>query len=419
MKKICIIGGFGGRDVGDEAMPRGAIISLRTLMPEVDIVMLSPNPRYTWEYHRERAVRHFGVGIPYAMLPLYVAGLFVRAALWRMGFRVPIVCANGKALYELATADLVFNVGGGNINSLVGPEFYRKMVIYLLARLLRIPVVVSGQTIGPFYGWLDAKLAAIGLNTVAMITLRDRGTSLCRLRKIGVSKPVVMETGDDALVTPAVSETESRQLLVRLAGKAWMARDARVTVAMNMKGTLACFNRKADVRGETELMTSLADMLVERCGARLLFIPTGYEGEYADTPVHRAIVEGMTHRHDAACVEEELDDGALKGLIGLMDVGVGVRYHFMVFALCRGVPALGMASGEYQRTKLRGLADLYDLPDLCLEHDMTRYTAQDITARMERIVGDREHLSRRLVERTAVLRERTRATARFAVQRLA
>ena len=80
-------------------------------------------------------------------------------------------------LDELADADLLFNVGGGNINSVIPAELYRKCTMHLAARAVGIPVVISGQTIGPFTRRTDRLMARMALNGVRMITLRDRGTS--------------------------------------------------------------------------------------------------------------------------------------------------------------------------------------------------------------------------------------------------
>ena len=55
-RKVVIIGGFGWKDIGDEAMPQAVIYNLRRTISDLEIVMLSPNPAYTAEYHKERSI---------------------------------------------------------------------------------------------------------------------------------------------------------------------------------------------------------------------------------------------------------------------------------------------------------------------------------------------------------------------------
>ena len=63
-------------------------------------------------------------------------------------------------------------------------------------------MIVSGQTIGPFSNYLDEWMARKLLNIPLLLTVRDVDDSLRLLKKIGINKPTMVETGDDALFLP-------------------------------------------------------------------------------------------------------------------------------------------------------------------------------------------------------------------------
>jgi len=125
--KIVVIGGFGWRDIGDEAMPRADILRFRSAVDDLDIVMLSPDPDYTEEYHGERSTPDLE-GVSWSpessgreRLKCAVRAMLVLsgAAAHRCGLRLRLWPNARSVLDDLASADVLFNVGGGNLNSVI------------------------------------------------------------------------------------------------------------------------------------------------------------------------------------------------------------------------------------------------------------------------------------------------------------
>ncbi len=420
-----VIGGFGSHDIGDEAMPRAAVRNLHAAVPEVAIVMVSPDPAYTQDYHRERAIPD----VPLLACArnarfrtrcksvLATAAFLLGVVARRCGVRLRLWPNARTFLDELESADLLYNVGGGNLNSVIPTELYKKCTYYLAARILRKPVLISGQTIGPFTHRLDALWARICLDHVATITLRDKATSRGRLEAIGVRRPAISDTADDAMTLPTLPREEAFQRLKESVAAEWFSVPAKITIAMNLKGSLRFFKgegRSESLSNEIRLMAELADRLVEACDARILFVPTDYCPNVDDRVRHAAIVEAMRHPRRAACIETEYDDITLKGLIALTDIAIGARYHFCVFAASELVPFLGIASGEYQQTKLRGLADLCELPECFFPDDMEFAKSEDVWEQALRIVRERERIRSVLARQVPMLKERSLAVVKQA-----
>jgi len=416
--KILIIGGFGSHDIGDEAMPHADIINLRKYIDDLEIVMATPDPDYTSAYHNERAIRDIQeLGCSrHANYLKKLSSQFKRfvficgAAAEKFKLRLRLWPAARNFLDELSNSDLLFNVGGGNINSVIPRELYKKGTIYLAARILDKPIIISGQTIGPFDRLRDTIWARICLNSTDLITFRDKGTSLKRLKKIGVTKPVLCNAADDAMTLPIYSPEKSLDLLRKELPESWFKTKTRPWIVMNLKGSLALFkgtSRSSDLSREIKLMAKIANQLIENYNANIFFLATDFNTKSDDRLLHRQILTKMHHSEHAVCIENEYNDIILKGIISLADAAIGARYHFCVFAADVLVPFLGMASGTYQQTKLKGLADLCDLQDCYVPEDIEQSPFEDIWPRVENFMKKLEQITQQLSQQVPQLRKRS------------
>ena len=421
-KRILVIGGFGWRDIGDEAMPHADVLRFRAHEPSrerLEIVMESPNPSYTESLMGEKAIPSFGC-FDVRPNPAFQERLRLRlklclfwfgAILRRKGVRLRLLPDLRRCLDELEASDLLFNVGGGNLNSLMPMELYKKGAMYRAMKILGKPVYVSGQTIGPLSEKRDVRFAQRCLDCVDMITFRDDGESRKRLEAIGVSKPLMRETADDAMGLPAIEEEAARKLIGSEAHAGDFGGD--MIVAINLKASMAVFQKIGSTQSldrEVELLVQTCDHLVEKHNAQLLLVPTDYCRGVDDRVVHAEILAKVRHKERVVHLVREYTDSELKGIIGLADFAVGARYHFCVFAASQCTPFLGIASGAYQRTKLAGLAGLCGNPDYYWNEDMHSTNPSGFIERLDMLVHERLRHRRDLQERVPELIEQSRVT---------
>lgn len=433
-RRVLLIGGFGWRDIGDEAMPQAVIHNLRQSVPGIQIVMLSPNPEYTAQYHGVKAVedltaftasiprplrylcsRRLGIlgtvcrhAVERVLHPIKWLWFWVAAMLMRRNISIPLGKTARTVLEELAKTDLVFNNGGGNINSLLRVELHKQTMMHMAAHALGKPVILSGQTLGPFNNKFDSWLAGIALNRVHMITLRDSQVSRQRAAAIGVNRPRMLDTGDDAIALEALSRSQSISLLRQSSGPDWGHENRKLLVAINLNGYLLGMGkaRIEDFEHEIALAAMVADRVHEEFGGRIVFIPTGYGSHSDDRPLLRMAQQRMKRPEAAVVICQEYNATQLKGLVALCDLAIGSRYHFAVFALSSGVPGVFYANGEYQKTKLQGVAQLFLEPNLFLDTDSSALTSEDLWRRIISVVGERRLIQERLVVMTTKLKSR-------------
>jgi polysaccharide pyruvyl transferase WcaK-like protein len=438
-KRIVIIGGFGWQDIGDEAMPQAVIYNLRNKISNLDIVMLSPNPSYTSTYHKKQSIQDINTYLHkklriFSILMsrrLGILGKIIRKCypsdleyfLRWMYFLIAAKCRKHKVylpidktakaiLDELSGADLLFNNGGGNINTLLYGELYKQTLTILAASFMGVPIILSGQTIGPVTKKLHAFVVKWALNNVDIITLRDRDISAERLMEIGVRRPVIKDTADDAIGLPVLRKEEAIRLIIDNGGYEWFNLPANIVAVINMNGYLKAMGKNSieDLHKEVSLLSRVADKLVDIHDAKILLVPTDYNLASDDRPLLFLIKEGMQHSKKALVIDREYDAIQYKTLISLGDLAIGVRYHFVVFATSMGVPCIGLANGVYQKTKLKGIMQLYGLPECFIDEDMEKVGFDAVWSIVEKVVKNRVQISDQLRQRTTFLHEEAMIT---------
>lgn len=420
---IVTCGGYGYQDIGDEAMPKALIANLIKGFPEgLAVTMLSPDPAYTRRYHGHPAIsdiqfhsakedtaglnremeRYLQWAREYAKKP---KSLFFKLLLWQRREFFGILRA-------IARSDALLNVGGGNINSVIRKELYKKCTLQRVAHVLGKPIFISGQTIGPFDNDNDRSLAREALELASVLTFRDRGISVARVAAIGVRGPLMYDAGDDALSLAAISRTEAQKLIAADAGEEWTGLKADAVWGINLKGSLKLFKgagRSGDLASETGLMAQLCEHILKSSAAKLLLVATDFCPGVDDREALRLLRQKIdpSLRPRVALLEETYNDHQLKGITGCCDFVLGCRYHFLVFALSGIVPAIGIASGLYQQTKLKGILQLLDLDDCFVPSDMEYATAAEIIPFIKFLTENRDEIREKLRRHVPALTARS------------
>ena len=422
---ILMIGGYGWKDIGDESMPHADLIKLKECLPANSrTVMASVDPEETALRYGEQTVADLQELTRVGVRPMQVLRWSALALLFllgviaqKVGWRLAMWPQARAFLDQLASSNLVFNVGGGNLNSLTRGELYKKSVTYLAAALLRVPVVVSGQTIGPFSRLSDRLLARVALDRVRMITFRDEAESRQTTCQLGVKRPTLVDAADDAITLPAVDDMLARRLLAEETGVDLDRERPELLVMLNCKASLSLFKKAGqthDLAVESRMLQQLAERLLQLEGVRLIFMATDFTDGVDDRVVHREVRRRLSDPDRAHVLEREYTDRELKGMIAQADLALGMRYHFHVFAASEGIPFLGFASGEYQMRKLRGLANLLSEPGCYFGEDIEQADFEALWQAAAGVIDDRESLAHRLQAKVPALKEASQQSINLA-----
>lgn len=360
MARVVISGYYGFQNAGDEAVLYSMVKALRSFLPGLEISVLSNAPRQTATSLNVEGVNRWQ---PMAVF---------------------------KALRR---ADLVISGGGSLFQNVTGwQSLFYYLGIVLLARLLRKPVVIYAQGLGPlthpFSRWLTGRV----LNTVQLITLRD-SESRKLLEELNVRRPQVYVTADPVLgLEPGdldLSSGEKKWHDLGLTGPA---------IGISVRpwpGTEGCW----------PVLARVADKLVDE-GWQVVFIPFQFPG---DVEACRQVARLMQNR--SVVIKENMDFKTIMGLIGRMQFLIGMRLHALILAAVMGIPFLALPYDP----KVAAFARTVEQPSTTT---LAGLTCQGLTAAVQEALAQRDEHAERVRAATAELRPRALDNARLVVEYL-
>ncbi len=251
--------------------------------------------------------------------------------------------------------DLIHIIGGGNLNSLYPRGLCTRALVLLLADALHKPVLVTGQTIGPFNQPGHQALARRALDLAKIITVRDPSFSEKTLKALGVHKPQIRVGLDDAFFLEPAAPDAIEPFWLPDAGS-----ESRLRVGVSI-------HTAENAALQTRVARAL-EQLARHFPIQVYFIPHHLvnNDQKFDVPFMRGIAAQIPAeipcrvitRRDLIENAEPVKERLVKGLTAAMDVVLATRYHALVFALSSGVPALALNHSEYTRIKNLGLLEI-------------------------------------------------------------
>jgi colanic acid/amylovoran biosynthesis protein len=326
-------------------------IHARSLLPNYRIYAAPPAWGVELDQHRQvlkapRLVRGWNLVL------LFFSALLVRL----LGKPVRIFRDRQKQalLEELANADLVVASGGGYIYH----WFTFAAALSICALIMRRPLVLLPQSIGPFHHPLQVWLAKI-IVTGADLVLARETISLRRARDLGAH--VVRYEPDLAFALPA-APAELAQAWFRW--RQTIPEPATMYVgitAIDWHGQNPHFHHQQQYES---VLVNFIDRLTEQGAVVVLFSQTcGPSRSEDDRLVNLRIYQNIRRQERVIMLNEPIHPALLQSLYGCMDYFVATRLHSFILATNAGVPALTIG----YLTKSIGILSDMGLADRCLD----------------------------------------------------
>lgn len=285
--RVVISGYFGFHNIGDEAILYAMIRALKAADPAIEIVVLSNDPAFTKKEYGVEAVNR-----------------------WKIA----------EVVEALRSSDGLISGGGSLLQDKTGG----KSIIYYtgvmhLARMLRKPIFIYAQGMGPIDQKKNQWLTKFALKRVNRITVRDEDSKRL-LQKIGVSKNI--ELVPDPVIALADQPFANDWFLKQ------NFTEPVVTVSVR--------NWPSNYPFEEEISTSL-DQLAKR-NYTIVFLPMhGKEDDEAS----RRVMEKMAM--DAYIAPYDMSVEEKIGVVTLSDFVVGMRLHALIFAAITSTPFVAIS----------------------------------------------------------------------------
>lgn len=401
-RNLFIAGGYSHGNPGDEAILKATLGRLRKRMPDAKFTVwleshaapfhLDPSLRAEFVHWDPLGWMYRGGFASKVAVKIYTDGYPLS---WRLMSKLGDV--QGPGLEKLRRADTLVMIGGGYLNS-----YYLLLKMHALAMLAKsvgTPLVLLGQTLGPFIKRQHRAMAEEIFHYARRIVLRDAFSQ----DEVAKHRGKILLGTDDAVgFAPRPNETDLRAVARALRGPA----DA-VQVGVNLIGLGESRRHYAAIAAA---LSAFARALAPR-PVRAVFVPME-TSRYCDDRAEAALLSKDWARPqnlefvvagDLPSVESRYE------LIRRMDLFVGMRLHSLVFALSAGVPTVGLYHEEYYYRKIRGLFRGFGMEEFALPIEHSQRVLEPVMSAYRGAAELRGQLAERkqeiLSEKEAMLAE--------------
>ena len=315
-KKVLIAGAatFAWWNLGDEAIFSSMIEDLRSTIPNVQIAIVSANPKgFLEKYEVEE-----------------VPALDIKEIIQAAQASNLIIVGGGGLFYDYWG----FDTGDLLTSNHQGPGIYVDMAC--IATLLNKPLMFYAVGVGPLFSHKAKKFSKFIFNQADQISVRDEESKQL-LTTLGVPENDIRVTAD-----PAFSDGNDRISL--LAQKVDF-----IDEILSNKPVLSVvlrswnFEHEITINWEEEISQAL-DKFIETYGGSIRFIPFHSETEEVyDREIAEKVFSKMKHGERVFMLGSDSTPEEKLKLLQTSDLILGMRLHAIVFAIKYGIPAVSIA----------------------------------------------------------------------------
>lgn len=359
MSDIVISGYYGFRNSGDDALLKSIVKELKEKQPDIDIVVLSKNPKETREIYNVRAVARENV-----------FGL----------------------VFEIMKAKMLISGGGTLMQDSTSTKsllYYLTIINIALAFGKKVMLYANG--IGPLFSRKNRERVKRALSRVDVITLRD-SEALQELENIGVKGPHIEVTADPAFnlnieeetATPIFAELDMNKRYMLVSVREWTG-----------SGRNFC-----------DAVAAACDYAYGKYGLTTVFLPMQPQKDLMITEKIRGKMKcGSLIINKSCSIEEQL------GLIKNMHLCIGMRLHTLIYAAAMCVPHTGIVYDP----KINGFLNYIGSDSYC---DASDISSEGLIKELDFCMENYDDIKKRLISDRAKLGEKADINARLAVELL-
>ncbi len=294
MINLLIAGYHGYGNCGDEATLMAMTTNIKEMADDVNITAISHIPELTkTEYNINSVQRFNAVEVARAIL------------------KSDIILSGGGTLIQ----------NGTSTRSLL---YYLSIIKF--AKLFKKRVMLYSNGIGPVKGSINRALVRLVVDNVDLITLREE-FSKEDLLDMGVKKPDIYVTADAAFTLKSISDERARELLL----KEGIPLDKEIIGVSVRSWTKTKFVDKY-----IKEVAKACDNMIKQ-GKIVLFIPME---QPKDTEISKKVMYEM--KQDAYILNNKYKPDEILGIIGQMNLIIGMRLHTLLFSALKNVPMIGL-----------------------------------------------------------------------------
>ncbi|MDO5302070.1 MAG: polysaccharide pyruvyl transferase CsaB [Tissierellia bacterium] len=343
-KNILFSGYYGFDNSGDDAILYSMIQEIRAIDPNLKLNVLSYNPSRTRKFYDVDATQRF---------------------------HFP------RVREAIGSADLLISGGGSLLQDETSSRsLYYYLGIMKMAKAMGKKVYVYANGVGPIHRPLNKKITGRILNSVDMITLRDE-LSLKVVESLGVQGVPMEVTADPVYGMKSISRDKVLEIL----------RAEGIHPREDYMGiSVRAWKKTPDL---AEKLARTLDRAYVALRKPILFIPLHYP---EDVHFSDKVQGAMVHRNHTGVIRGSYNVREIQGLVGFVELIVGMRLHSLIYAVTEKTPAVGMVYDPKVQAHVHqmGMEEYVDVED---------WTEDQLLANILTVAQNKDFLKRQL-ERT-------------------
>lgn len=263
-----------------------------------------------------------------------------------------------KTIASIIKSDLLHISGGGNINSIWPGHIYYRVYMIFVAKIYGIPIILTSQTIGPITKFTHRFLLKNFLNMVKYIGIRDNDFSRSCLDSLGIKKPIIRFSLDDAFDLSLLESLKLKRMIKAFSSQKYI----RVGISLH-EWNNGKINHKWLIKNFLELHKKYSNI-------RFYIIPHVFDKlDGNDIAFMKNILSEIGSKFyyvfsfrklmRLTSNKTYLLPSVIKTITSEMDVIISTRYHGLVFATSLHKKAIAINYDEYYSAKNKGILKLF------------------------------------------------------------
>jgi len=320
MVKIMISGYYGFNNTGDEAILKSMVRAFKEKIPQIKIVVLSHSPLQTSQTYQIKAIN-----------------------------RLHLI----DIMRCLRDTSLFISGGGGLLQDSTGKgwSILYYLGLILITKIVKVPVMIYAQGIGPINKKINKLLIKWILNKVDLITVRDNSSKEL-LENLGVVKPSIYVNSDPVFLLKKKNINHVINIYPYI--RELINPDDRHLIGVSVR------EYKSNGSDSKRIFARAADYLIENYQAKIIFLPFQFD---EDVHISEEILSLMKNQADVLKIKLEPEE--LLSVLSRLSLVVGVRLHSIIFSSMANIPFIAF---NYD-PKVRYFVEDLGLSELLLEID--------------------------------------------------
>lgn len=288
-------GYYGFDNAGDEAILHSIITGLKQTIPNVEITVLSANPKQTVENFNVKAINR-----------KYFFSIFKKM------IKTDLFISGGGSLLQDATGKMSI-------------PYYLGLI--KLAQIAKAKTAFFAQGVGPIKSRFYLKCISNVLRKMDLVTVRDNQSKQL-LNEIGVNDIIVC--ADPVFFLQPAKKEIIRNILID------------EEIPFNEKGPWVGVGIR-DWSNNEKMINEMAiglDKLIATHDAQIILMPFHKSVDYS---IQAEIMNKMEANKQTYILKEQYQANELMGICSHLDLMIGMRLHSLIFAARQRVPLIGIS----------------------------------------------------------------------------